>query len=260
MTSGFASVSWVELTALCVPEAVTACALIVQVPLCSAATPDELKSAVLKLTVTGDAAASAAELVTMFETVCVLTTESLPHLSVADTVLRTPPLVSTFRITSSCPVTAPRLAGTDWPAAFVWLIEEIVTVGIAPLPLTPVTVTAAAPATLVLAFDVAMTDAVPALLPVTLPLASTEATVLSLEVHVTVRSEMDASASTDAASVEVPPTAKVRLFGDTVTLWTTPGVVVPVNGAELSLQAARPASVSNPTKVERTTRCILPPW
>ena len=100
---------------------------------------------------------------------------------------------------------------------FVWLIEEIVTVGTAPA-VPPVTVTPAAPDTVASATEVALIVAVPALTPVTLPSVPTDAIVGSLDAHVTVRLVTPASASTDAASVEVPPTANVRLGGETVTL------------------------------------------
>jgi len=160
---------------------------------------------------------------------------------------------------------APRFAGTEEQTLFVpqtvWLIDEIVTVAIAPAPFT---VTAAAPLTAGLAFDEAMIVALPAVTAVTTPLASTVAIAVFDDDHVTVRSETPAPASTEAARVTLSPMFMVTAGGETVT-WCTAlsaiaGVEVTPGTVTLSPQAVMPAMVKRPTKVERTTRCILPPW
>src|SRR5678815_572183 len=263
--SALFSVSDVPDEATMLPLAVRTRPFSVQAPFLNATEPfAAVNAAVLKLSVTGAFDSSAAiGALSALPRFCVATTVSAPP----QFMIRSTPVIvcvpgSTLSVTSSWPATFDKFAGIEVQAPpttqTVWLICPTVTAA----GTVAATCTTAAPETVGSAADFAMIVAVPPATAVTVPLASTVATVALDVLHVTPRFVTPAPASTDAASVTLSPTFKLTDDGVTVTLWTTwSGGVVCVGGTvTLSPQAVSPARVRSPTKEERTTRCILPPW
>src|ERR1051325_6225775 len=112
-----------------------------------------------------------------------------------------------------------KLAGADEQPPnpqIVWLIDETVMV----VGVVAPTVTVAAAACDLSAFDVAMMLVVPAALAVTTPVASTEATAEFDDDQVTVLSVTAGPALTAAMNVSLSPMAMVAAGGVTVTPWT----------------------------------------
>lgn len=101
--------------------------------------------------------------------------------------------------------------------------------------------TTAAPLTCGFAFEAAMMFALPTATPVTTPLLSTFATVVSEDDHVTVRSVVDAGASTDATKVTLARTVTVSDAGEIVTERTVVSGPPPTTTGTFSLQAVTPA-------------------
>src|SRR5690349_1207042 len=149
-------------TAVPEPDCVIACALIVQFPFLNDGTPlVVLNVAVLKLSVIGAEASSADGARFEDDVVCLATIVSVPVLPgpvqfmIRSTSLSFAEPGSTFKITSSWPTTFAKLAGTDEQLPNphnVWLIDETVMV----VGVVAPTVTVAAPACDLSAFDVAM--------------------------------------------------------------------------------------------------------